>query len=290
MRIYRHVVIMNEYPKINMHIMKNIVVALLVIIFMTSCNTEKIWVEDIVITLGDIKPIGLTYFDNTIWIADGDQNKVVKLSQNGEVIKTYTDFDRPMHITSDENRIYIPEYGSDRVIKLEEDQRSVLSIGDSLDAPAGVAVYKNEIAIADFYNHRVLFFDGTQWNSIGSKGKEEGEFHYPTDVQVTSDKVFVADAYNHRVQVFDKQGKFLMVFGETEKINAATGLFVSDRQIFVTDFENSRVLIYNLEGDLNQIINSGLNKPTDIIMIKEDLYISNYEGKSLNKYILLKKM
>jgi len=32
-------------------------------------------------------------------------------------------------------------------------------IPDSLDAPAGVALYEEEIAIADFYNHRILYFN-----------------------------------------------------------------------------------------------------------------------------------
>ena len=79
--------------------------------------------------------------------------------------------------------------------------KSIVKLPDSLDAPAGVDRYKNEIALADFYHHRVLYFNGNEWITIGKKGNELGELNYPTDIQILKDKIVVADAYNNRIQI-----------------------------------------------------------------------------------------
>jgi hypothetical protein len=66
-------------------------------------------------------------------------------------------------------------------------------------------------------------------------------------------------------------------------MNASTGIFVG-YEIYVTDFENNRVLIYSLDGKLVQIIDKDLDKPTDVFVKDDVLYIANYKGKNLMTY------
>ena len=75
-----------------------------------------------------------------------------------------------------------------------------------------------------------------------------------------------------------------MTFGQDEGMNAATGIFVDEDQIFLTDFENDRVVIFDLLGQVNQIIDTGLNKPTDVAMINQQIWIINYIGKYISTY------
>lgn len=262
--------------------MQKIIILIVSTIVLSACNS-KTWKTIETIDLGEVTPIGLTYFQNNLWIADGDNNQIVQFDLEGHLLKNIEGFARPMHLDSDENSLYIPEYGSDNIVRLKEDEKTILTLTDSLDAPAGISIFEDEIAIADFYNHRIVYFNGKNWSSFGKEGKAKGEFHYPTDVQITDDRIYVADAYNNRIQVFDKSGKALQIIGEADKMNAATGIFVSTEQVFTTDFENDRVLIYNLKGSLQQIIQEELNKPTDVLMIDEILYIANYKGKSIVK-------
>jgi len=259
--------------------------SLILLIFAFSCTTgEQQWTQTGTIDLGETTPIGLTMQGENLWVADGDHNRLVEISLNGEVQQSIEDFERPMHITEKNGVVYIPEYGSDNIIQLKNGNRTVLEIPDSLDAPAGVDMYNNEIAIADFYNHRVLFFDGKKWMSIGKEGKAKGELYYPTDITIGEDKIFVADAYNNRVQIFDKKGNSLQLIGETEKLNAATGIFANTEEIIITDFENNRVLVYNHEGEVKQILSKEINKPTDILIENGTMYIANYKGKNINIY------
>jgi len=249
-----------------------------------SCQQTKIWKHAKTIDLQDVAPIGVTFFDTKIWLADGDNNRVVSIDESGKKQQVYTDFERPMHLTSDDNNLYIPEYGSDKIVKITNGQKNTIILTDSLDAPAGVAVFKDEMAIADFYHHRILYFDGKKWTSFGKEGKKQSEFYYPTDVHITNDYIYIADAYNNRVQIWDKELKFIQAIGSTEKMNAATGIYVTNEQLFVTDFENNRVLIYSLNGELHQIIDEYLSKPTDILVVDGKMYVTNYKGKNLQVF------
>jgi len=194
-----------------------------------------------------------------------------------------SDFERPMHIDIEKGTIYIPEYGSDQIIKYSNDEKSTMEVPDSLDAPAGIDIHNKEIAIADFYNHRIVYFNGKDWRTFGKEGKKVGELYYPTDVQILSNKIVVADAYNNRIQIFDKDGNSIQTIGESEKMNAATGIFANENELFITDFENDRVLAYNHKGELQQIISENIDKPTDLVIKDDILYIANYKGKNILK-------
>lgn len=258
----------------------------LICLLLISCqNNTKDWNYKNTIDLGSSTPIGLVSVNNHLWIADGDNNQLIHLDKSGKRLFSEEGFARPMHIATDGKSVYVPEYGKDQITIFSGEERKILSVTDSLDAPAGIYYSNGLFAIADFYNHRILFGNEQGWESFGKKGNTDGEFYYPTDVHIYNKKIFVADAYNNRIQVFDIDGNHIMTIGDEDKINAATGIFVSSSQIFITDFENNRVLIYNMEGVLVQEISKGLNKPTDILLSDDILYIANYKGKNLMCYV-----
>lgn len=261
---------------------KNQLIFLLLVTVLSCSKTEKSWQLSKSIKIAGINPIGITY-QNGIWLSDGDHNRVVKIDDMGNVTQSIDSLERPMHISSTNDNIYIPQYGNDMILNWSEQNSSDLILKDSLDAPAGVWVNENEIAIADFYNHRILYSNnGTDWISFGKEGKGEGEFYYPTDVQITSKSIYVADAYNNRIQVFDKSGKFEKAIGMDQKMNAATGIFVSKDNLFSTDFENDRVMIFDLDGNLVQELSENIEKPTDLLVEDGKLYVINYRNSLVN--------
>ncbi len=273
--------------------MKNTIYSfsLLIFLFIVACDEQKVskWQEVEKVELAEkIAPIGLVFQNDRLWLADGDNNRLVEVNENsGEIIQSLGNFERPMHIASFNNKLFIPEYGNDKITILENTSRDSLEVGLALDAPAGIHISESgDIAIADFYNHQILLKKNDKWISVGKKGKADGEFHYPTDVQIINNKLFVADAYNNQVQVFDLKGNHLQTIGKETGLNAATGIYVDDHSLYVTDFENDRVLIFDLEGKLKQIISENLDKPTDLIIHKNQLYVINYKGKFINKYKL----
>ena len=259
---------------------------LFLFLLVASCqNKTKEWTYQKTINLESTTPIGLTVIDNHIWVAAGDNNQLVHLDDSGKVLFTEEGFERPMHIATDGKSIYVPEYGKDQITIFSGEERKILPLTDSLDAPAGIHYANEQFAIADFYNHRILFGNELGWISFGKEVKADGEFYYPTDVHIANNKIYVADAYNNIIQVFDTEGNHKMTIGEKDNMNAATGIYVSSSQVFITDFENDRVLVYDMEGVLAQEISEGLEKPTDILINDDVLYIANYKGRNLKTYL-----
>ncbi|PKA82488.1 NHL repeat-containing protein [Ulvibacter sp. MAR_2010_11] len=268
--------------------MKYFISVAIVIATLMSCQTKeapKSWQLAKVIKTEGVNPIGIAATSDGIWLSDGDHNRLVLINENGAILKSIDSLERPMHISSFNNELIIPQYGNDVVMRYNASEMEMVTVKDSLDAPAGADFKGDEIAIADFYNNRILYAkDGINFISFGKEGKAEGDFYYPTDVQITTDRIWVADAYNNRVQAFDKEGKFVTVIGANEKMNAATGIYVSEKEVFVTDFENNRVLVYDHTGVLQQALSESIEKPTDAILVDGKLYISNYRGSKITVY------
>jgi len=264
--------------------MKYVLVVITMLLF--SCKKNlKIWQFEREIKLNNVHPIGGVVFNNQLWISDGDGNRLVAINKEGEIIDQIVDLERPMHIDAFKETLFIPEYGKDVIAQYKNQVRDSLVNVPELDAPAAVSVYNKELAIADFYNNIIHFYDGNIWIKIGGKGTDLGQLNYPTDVQITQEFIYVADAYNHRIQVFDKKGVFVKVLASDFGINAATGLLIVRNNIYVTDFENNRVLILSKEGELLQVITDGLNKPTDILVVEERLYVLNYKSGSVSQFL-----
>jgi hypothetical protein len=270
--------------------MKQIMTALATVLALSACKPKpelpKEWTLVQSTTLEGVNPIGIAQVDGQLWLSDGDHNRMVKLNDLGQIMATIDSLDRPMHIDAFEGVLYVPQYGSDNIATFSNGDQGVMALNDSLDAPAGIAVLGKERAIADFYNNRILYFNGSEWISFGKEGKGSGEFYYPTDVQITAENIWVADAYNNRVQVFDKRGNFVKMMGQDQKMNAATGIYISESEVFVTDFENNRVLVMDLDGQLKQVLKESVQKPTDILIMNGTLYVINYPTGTLNSYEL----
>ncbi|MGB0789118.1 MAG: NHL repeat-containing protein [Marinirhabdus sp.] len=260
--------------------MKKTHIIFLAVLTLAACvERPKSWQLARTITTKGVNPIGIAQTPEGIWLSDGDHKRVVRVDENGKITQRIDPLERPMHIASNGGALLIPLYGEDRVLRWEKNKVAQMAITDSLDAPAGVWQTGNETAIADFYNHRVLYSpNGSDWVSFGKEGRAEGDLYYPTDVQITKDKIWVADAYNNRVQVFTKQGGFLKAIGKEQKMNASTGIYVSGENLFVTDFENDRVLVFDLDGNLIQEISEKIEKPTDVLLSGKELYVTNYRN------------
>ncbi len=254
---------------------------------LTGCEPAAFQYSQVIL-LDNISPIGIIYNNNKLWVSDVANNRVVELSLTGEIEAIYEGFRRPMNIalSPSDNALYVPEYIADTVRILKDGNISTLQLKNLPDAPSGVAVYNDYIAVADFFGHRVILKNSGEEIIIGQEGHEFGDLYYPTDVAFYKDELFVADAYNNRVMVYDLKGNKLKAIGYEDGIDVATGIEVADSRVFVTDFHGSRVLIYDLLGNLQEILVEGVNEPTDLSYSEKDkrLYIANFGDNSVLVY------
>lgn len=234
------------------------------------------------ILLENISPIGIVAQGNFLWLSDVNNNRIVKIDFDGKIIESFDGFQRPMHIAIQEDKIYVPEYLSDTVKIIEDGTVSILKLKENTDAIAGIAVDGTTVAVADFYNHRIILQEDDKITIIGKEGHNDGELYYPTDVAIKNDLIYVADAYNNRVQVFDFEGNYVKMMAWNEGIKVATGIKVTKTQVIIADFEGNRVLIFDLNGNILQIISGEFNEPTDIEIVGNKMYVVNYKGKTIS--------
>ncbi len=267
--------------KITKNRLSNLYGASLMFLLFVACNSNEQWKFSKEIKLNGIQPIGIVFDKGDLYLSDVENNRLVQIDLDGNILKEYDSLQRPMHFSMDNGRIFVPEYLTDQIKIIFAGKTENLALPDTLNAPGGVDVKGDDIAIADFYNHSIILKINGKPTRIGKEGHGKGQLYYPTDVEIFNDKIYVADAYNNRVQVFDKQGESLQLIGDKDSINTATGIAVTGKNIFVADFENNRILVYDTHGKRIQTLTEKLNKPTDIYVSGNTVYVANYKGRSV---------
>jgi streptogramin lyase len=119
-----------------------------------------------------------------------------------------------------ERNIYIADGGNNRVVKLTRDGRFVTAwtgsgeVGGDLSSPSGIALDRaGNLYVADTLNGRIQKFsaDGRSIAVWGHWGSGDGEFLEPTGVAVAPNgTIHVCDTSNSRIQVLTPDGDFVI--------------------------------------------------------------------------------
>ena len=136
--------------------------------------------------------------------------------------------------TDADGRVYVTDAKQRRVVVYGHDGTFLSAFGerDRFERPVGIAINPvlKRVYVVDTKRHRLTAFglDGTVLFEIGGRGKEDGQFNFPTNVFVDkAGKVYVMDTFNFRVQIFDQDGRFLFKYGS---VGTAFGQFSKDRK------------------------------------------------------------
>jgi DNA-binding beta-propeller fold protein YncE len=166
-------------------------------------------------------------------------------------------------VVDDKGNIYVSDSKKNRVFAFTKDEEPLSAIGsdETLDWPAGVAV-DNELKrlyVVNSHKHNVAAFElsGRYLFSIGKRGRQDGEFNFPTDVDIDSrGNIVVTDTMNARVQVFDRDGNFLRKFGQRgdglTDFQVIKGVAIDRKtdNIYVVDGMADRVLVFGKGGEV----------------------------------------
>ena len=154
-----------------------------------------------------------------IWVTDYRNNKLIKLSQNGQLLQT----------------IHHTHSGSDHFCQ-----------------PSGVSVSQEGlIYVCDSGNHRITVHDeeGKFLFAFGAEGSDLGCFSNPLDIVFGSGGLlYVTDDMEDRVCVWSKEGTFQRDFKTKCRPTciAATG----DNHLLITSWGSKTVMVYTLDGEL----------------------------------------
>jgi len=126
-------------------------------IMLAGCGDHKSnWVYDRTLKLDNTNPVGITSIGDNLFISDVKNSMVIEINKDGKIITEIKNLKRPMHISSDAGRIFIPEYLNDSIKVFANNKLDNLVLSIKPDAPAGISVNGYTILVADFYNHTYL--------------------------------------------------------------------------------------------------------------------------------------
>ena len=100
---------------------------------------------------------------------------------------------------------------------------------------------------------RAIDLDGTERFRIGGKGREPGQFNFPSDAAIDSQgRIFVVDTDNHRIQRFSPEGVFEREWGGRGAfpglLAAPSSIDIEQDLVYVTEQLNHRVSVFDTNG------------------------------------------
>jgi PKD repeat protein len=222
-----------------------------------------------------------------VWIVDSEAAHVIKYNTSGQKVaelgqawnpgSSNNQFNDPIGIAIDgSGNIYVSDsgywgsdYGNNRVQIFNSSGTHLATIGGGacgtgntqLCWPRRLAIFGNQLYIADAANHRVQIFNISDpvsptyqatLGQTGAHGSSNNRFHRPQGVAVDMNYIYVADTLNHRVQIFNRTTlAYVATIGGSfgagnNQLKYPTDVAVDAAgNIYVADFHNKRVQQYN---------------------------------------------
>ena len=162
-----------------------------------------------------------------LYVADAERRQVVifdhRLEYRGEIGDTGTFKPIDVHVSGDS--VFISDPPNNRICVYNRSTlEQIYSIPGSTEQgdeswlynPVNLYVEGDRMYITDFGHSRIKVFGtgGTYITSVGSYGRNHGQFVRPKGIAVDRDRnLYVVDAGFQNVQVFDDSGRLLMFFG-----------------------------------------------------------------------------
>lgn len=178
--------------------------------------------------------------------------------------KTYKRIDKagkeplvsPVGIAIGTGRIYVTDSVLDKIFTFNTDGELIATITD-MERPTGLAYDRNSdrLFVAQTLAHQISVFDGAgkYLFSFGKRGKDEGEFNYPSHVFVSGRTLYVNDTMNFRLLAFDLDGKPVGSFGNhgdgSGDFAQPKGVAVDgEGHVYVADAVFNRIQIFDRQG------------------------------------------
>ena len=175
-----------------------------------------------------------------------EQGRVYVADFDADTIRVFTAQGEPLARISGKSDSGEGQF-SDPVDVAVDDQRQLLYITD----PYHSQVHQFSLSVAESGQ-----LTATHRLSIGSYGREPGQFAYPQNVVVDdpSGQVYVGDMANRRIQVFDSEGQVLSQFsapGNWQVIGLDVG---PDGAVYAADALNNVIWVFEPDGQVRHRI------------------------------------
>jgi len=247
------------------------------------------------------RPMDIGASKDRIYIVDAEHHKVLILDLKKKEFsyikgKREGRYGSPVGIwVTEDDFKYITDAKRKQVIVFDSDNNYSRSYGSAgvMDKPYDVAVFEDRIYVSDFDKHQISVFDketGEIIQTIGSLGKEEGEFYRPAHISVDfQGNLYVTDAFNYRIQKFGPNGDFMKVIGfhgdAPGAFSRPKGLSVDkEDHIYVADTAFENVQIFDAETAQILLFFGGFTEQSGGMYLPNGVWIDYSNLEYFQKY------
>lgn len=213
-------------------------------------------------------PVGIAIGEGgDIFVVDADVGLVARLDTLGKPKAPIGEgvLKRPTGVAYDaeQKRIIVADTDQHEILYFDLDGRLIKRFGGLGDKPGEfnrptfLAIWRNELYVADTMNARIQVLDldsGEPIRSIGRRGRNVGNLVRPKGIALDSEgRLYVIESMHDHLLIFDRQGQFLLPIGGTGYASGnfylPSGVAVDHRnRVYVADMFNGRVVTYVFLG------------------------------------------
>lgn len=155
-----------------------------------------------------------------------------------------------------------------------------------LKMPTGIALYSNQLYVADYKKNQIFVFDrnlsGSLARSFGQTGYLSNQMLGPMGIVFSEDEyLYIVDNGNHRILKYLPDGTYVSAFGKNF-LYRPTDIVAYQEYIFVTDISQNnigRVAQFDRQGNFIQYIGTEfLKEPRGLFLDNDQLYISDVQN------------
>ena len=154
-------------------------------------------------------------------------------------------------INPENNSIYICDGDNNRVQVYSKSFEFVFQFSEKMGTPAGICIKQNKVYVTQYNSHclNVYSTEGKFLKSVGVKGKKELEFYKPRGLDISTDKdrIYITEYENARVQCLDLDVKFNSFI---DNIYGARDVKLTSDEIVVLSSLNPCVSLYTYSHQL----------------------------------------
>ena len=236
-------------------------------------------------------PQGLAIRNDSLWIADSKNNSirladlgtrtVTTVAGNGQM-GYYFNNDKwnepvlpnsPWDLLVDSGYLYIADAGNHQVLRME------------------------------LKDNKVYRFAGTGREGITDSDLKTSTFSQPSGLTKELHDIYVADPEASAIRKIDLKnrtvktiiGKGLFKFGDEDGntksvlLQHCVGIAASGGFIYIADTYNGKVKVLNTKTNIVSTVVSGLNEPNDVLIVDNDLWITDTNNDRLIKFNMISK-
>lgn len=226
-----------------------------------------------------VRPFGVAVDDTTLFVADPDGARVVRLPLGGGPEERITCASHvwraPMALLLlPDGALLVADAGAALLVRVERDGGCTKLAEGLFERPTGLTLLGERLFVVDPPRHAVVELDraGRELGRFGARGDGASELNFPTGIAAAPDgTLLVVDALNFRLSRYRPDGTFVVAFGEPGDGGGAFGrpkcvAVDGAGRLFVSDAQHDVVLAFEADGRFLAAIGGSGNLPGSLTM------------------------